>query len=43
MGIAPENTLFIVLCFKGTDNDAMAEGLGNSLTCLTSTLAGNTG
>jgi hypothetical protein len=39
MSIAPENTVFIILCFEGPDNYAMAGGLGDRITCLTNTLA----
>ena len=39
MGVAPENTIFIILCFEGPDNYSMAGGLGDKITCLTNTLA----
>lgn len=39
MGVAPENTIFIVLCFEGPDSYSMAGGLGDKITCLTNTLA----
>jgi len=39
VGIAPENTMFVVLCFEGPDDYSMAGGLGDKITCLTSTLA----
>ena len=39
MGIAPENTMFVVLCFEGPDDYSMAGGLGDKITRLTGTLA----
>lgn len=39
MGITPENTMFVVLCFEGPDSYSMAGGLGDKITHLTSTLA----
>jgi len=39
VGIAPENTMFVVLCFEGPDDYSMAGGLGDKIACLTSTLA----
>jgi len=39
MGVTPENTIFIVLCFEGPDNYSMAGGLGDRVTSLTNTLA----
>lgn len=39
MGIAPENTMFVVLCFEGPDDYSMAGGLGDKITRLTNTLA----
>jgi len=40
MGITPENTMFVVLCFEGPDSYSMAGGLGDKITHLTSTMAG---
>jgi len=39
MGITPEHTMFVVLCFEGPDSYSMAGGLGNKITNMTSTLA----
>ena len=39
MNIAPENTIFIVLCFEGPDVYSTAGGLGSRITYLASTLA----
>jgi len=39
MGIAPDNTVFIILCFEGPDNYSMAGGLGDRINNLTNTLA----
>ncbi|MFC1913915.1 glycosyltransferase [Chloroflexota bacterium] len=39
MGVAPENTIFVVLCFEGPDSYSMAGGLGDKIIHLTSTLA----
>ena len=38
MGIAPENTMFIVLSFEGTDVYSMAGGLSSKIAYLTNTL-----
>jgi hypothetical protein len=39
MGITPENTMFVALCFEGPDSYSMAGGLGDKITRLASTLA----
>jgi glycosyltransferase involved in cell wall biosynthesis len=39
MGITPENTVFVVLCFEGPDSYSMAGGLGEKITHMTNTLA----
>ncbi len=39
MGVSPQNTVFIVLCFEGPDDYATAGGLSDRITCLTNTLA----
>ena len=39
MGIAPENTMFIVLSFEGPDVYSMAGGLSSRIAYLTNTLA----
>ena len=39
MVIAPENTIFVALCFEGPDDYSMAGGLGARINHLTNTLA----
>ena len=39
MGVSPDNTVFVVLCFEGPDVYSIAGGLGSRITHLTNTLA----